>query len=166
MYINGYQVGESKYIGRAINGNNRNVSIGRHKNLYFYGIMNEVRLYNRSLTNQEALENYMGNVTQDGIVSMWKFEQEVDTIKSFSMIIFSNAFQISTFLLITSIIAGIGGITALMRKYFYVALLGAVFGIIAGFFIVIIGSFLGVAALIVLILSKEEFKRKPMEIKY
>ena len=54
-------------------------------------------------------------------------------------------------------IAIIGGIFAIMRKYFYFALVGGVFGLIGlGF---LIGSLLGLIGIILIALSKAEFEQ-------
>ena len=79
--------------------------------------------------------------------------------------IFNFAPLLSSIIFISSIIAATGGIVALMRKYFFLAIIGSIFGIIAGFF-TLIGIPLGIAALILLLLSKEEFEVKPKEVKY
>lgn len=52
-------------------------------------------------------------------------------------------------------IAIIGGIFALMRKYFYFALVGGIFGLAGLGFLV--GSLLGLIGIILIALSKEEF---------
>lgn len=85
--------------------------------------------------------------------------------KSLLIKIFDNAHWVYIPLVIFSVIAAIGGVVALMKKYFILALLGSIFGIIAGFF-TLIGIPLGIAALILLLLSKEEFEVKPKEVKY
>ena len=59
-------------------------------------------------------------------------------------------------ILALSVVALIGGILALLRKYFVFAVVGAVCGIIAGFFS-IVGIPLGIIALVLLLISKEEF---------
>lgn len=59
-------------------------------------------------------------------------------------------------ILALSIVALIGGILALLRKHFAVAVVGAVCGIIAGFFS-LVGIPLGIIALVLLLISKEEF---------
>ncbi len=59
-------------------------------------------------------------------------------------------------ILALSIVALIGGILAILRKYFVVAVVGAVCGTIAGFFS-IVGIPLGIIALVLLLISKEEF---------
>lgn len=55
-----------------------------------------------------------------------------------------------------SVVALVGGILAILRKHFVVAVIGAVCGTIAGFFS-IIGIPLGIIALVLLLISKEEF---------
>ena len=64
-----------------------------------------------------------------------------------------------------SVVALVSAILALMRIYFPIVVIGAVCGIVAGFFS-IIGIPLGVVALILILLAKEEFKSAPTEIKY
>lgn len=72
---------------------------------------------------------------------------------------------LSGILLISSIITLIGGVAALMKKHLLLALLGCIFGIIAGFF-TLLGIPLAIAALILLLLSREEFEARPKEVKY
>ena len=79
--------------------------------------------------------------------------------------IFDFAPLLSSVILISSIIAAIGGIAALLKKHFIIAAIGSIFGIIAGLF-TIIGIPLGIAAIILLLLSKEEFEVMPKEVKY
>lgn len=64
-----------------------------------------------------------------------------------------------------SIVVLVGGIMALLRRHFMVAVVGAVCGIVAGFFS-IIGIPLGIVALILLLLSREEFQGEPVEMRY
>ncbi|MFO8133847.1 MAG: carboxypeptidase-like regulatory domain-containing protein [Thermoplasmatota archaeon] len=59
-------------------------------------------------------------------------------------------------ILALSIVALVGGILALLRKHFVIAVVGAVCGIIAGFFS-IVGIPLGIVALVLLLISREEF---------
>lgn len=72
---------------------------------------------------------------------------------------------LSSIIIVLSIGALIGGILAITRKYFVIAMIGAVIGIIAGFF-TLIGIVLGLVALILLLISKDEFESKPKEVKY
>jgi len=67
--------------------------------------------------------------------------------------------------IILSAIALAGAIMALMRIHFPIVVLGAVCGIVAGFFS-IIGIPLGIVALILILLAKEEFQGTPTEMKY
>jgi len=67
--------------------------------------------------------------------------------------------------IILSAIALAGAIMALMRIHFPIVVLGAVWGIVAGFFS-IIGIPLGIVALILILLAKEEFQGTPTEMKY
>lgn len=65
---------------------------------------------------------------------------------------------------IFGVFALLGGILSIQRKHFAVAIIGSVFGILSfGFFI---GSILSIAALILILLSKEEFGEKPNEVKF
>ena len=66
---------------------------------------------------------------------------------------------------ILSVGALIGAVMAFLRKHFPIAVVGAVCGIVAGFFS-IIGIPLGIVALILLLLAKEEFQGAPTEMKY
>ena len=59
-------------------------------------------------------------------------------------------------ILALSAVALVGGILALLRKHFVFAVVGAVCGIIAGFFS-IVGIPLGIVALVLLLISREEF---------
>jgi len=59
-------------------------------------------------------------------------------------------------ILALSLVALVGGILALLRKHFVIAVVGAVCGIIAGFFS-IVGIPLGIIALVLLLISREEF---------
>jgi len=49
---------------------------GRDSNYYFKGSIDYIRIYNRSLSNREVYENYQGNVSIDGLVSWWKFDEK------------------------------------------------------------------------------------------
>ena len=65
---------------------------------------------------------------------------------------------IATTILIISFLPLIGAIFCFMKKYFIVALISSIFGIFSiGFFI---GSILSIVALIIILLSREEFGRK------
>ncbi len=68
-------------------------------------------------------------------------------------------------LTVLSIVALVGGIMAIIRKYFIIGVIGAVVGTIAGLF-TIIGFVLGIIALALIIVSKDEFESKPKEVKY
>ncbi|MEA2054891.1 MAG: carboxypeptidase-like regulatory domain-containing protein [Candidatus Thermoplasmatota archaeon] len=72
---------------------------------------------------------------------------------------------LSVFIIALSVAALVGGVMAIARKHFVIAFIGAVLGTIAGIFS-IIGIILGIVALVLLILSKEEFETGPREVKY
>jgi uncharacterized Tic20 family protein len=82
-------------------------------------------------------------------------------IKQKSLIIkmFEFGPVLSAFIIIVSVVILMGGIMAIARKYFIISFIGAVLGTIV--FIP-----LGIAALVLLILSKEEFETGPKEVKY
>jgi len=85
--------------------------------------------------------------------------------KSLIIKVFEFGPLLSSIIIVLSIGALIGGILAITRKYFVIATIGAVIGIIAGFF-TLIGIVLGLVALILLLISKDEFESKPKEVKY
>lgn len=60
-------------------------------------------------------------------------------------------------------IAAIGGVFAIMRKYFYFALVGGVFALLGFGFVV--GSLLGLIGIILIALSKDEFGRSTERVK-
>ncbi len=72
---------------------------------------------------------------------------------------------LSALIILFSTVALVGGIMAIMRKHYTIVFIGAIFGIISGIF-TIIGIILGIIALVLLLLSKEEFEAKPKEVKY
>ncbi len=70
----------------------------------------------------------------------------------------------STIFIIFAVIALLGGILSIRRKNLLVAVVCSILGIFSiGFFI---GSILSIAALILILLSKEEFGEKPNEVKF
>ena len=85
--------------------------------------------------------------------------------KSLIIKLFEFGPLLSSIIIVLSVGALIGGILAITRKYFVIAMIGTVIGIIAGFF-TLIGIVLGLAALILLLISKDEFESKPKEVKY
>lgn len=46
----------------------------------FFGSIDDVRIYNRALTAEEIYQNYLGNVTLNGLVSWWKFDEGVGKV--------------------------------------------------------------------------------------
>ena len=46
----------------------------------FFGNIDDVRIYNRALTAEEIYQNYLGNVTLNGLVSWWKFDEGVGKV--------------------------------------------------------------------------------------
>jgi hypothetical protein len=99
-----------------------------------------------------VMEEGSGNKSIDS-ESVKIFEEVKDMLPIFSAIFIAFA-----------IIALFGGIFSIHRKYFAIAIVGSIFGILSfGFFI---GTILSVAALILILLSKEEFGEKPNEVKF
>lgn len=86
---------------------------------------------------------------------------EVSTESLSAKILINYAFWISSLVLVMSIITGIGGIASLMRKYFPMTVIGSVTG-----FFTIVGIPLGIIALVLLLISKDEFESEPKEVKY
>ncbi len=86
---------------------------------------------------------------------------EISTESLLAKIFIDYAPWISSIILVMSIISGIGGVASLIRKYFPITIIGSV----AGFF-TIIGIPLGIIAIVLLLLSKDEFESKPREMKY
>jgi len=72
---------------------------------------------------------------------------------------------LSAIIIMLSIVALIGGIMAIARKYFIIAVIGAVIGTIVGF-LSLIGFVLGIVSLVLILISKDEFESKPKEMKY
>ncbi len=86
---------------------------------------------------------------------MKKGEGEVKEKTAFAIIIKFFPYLAILFVMV-SIPALIGGIFCFLKKYFVIAIVGAIFGIISiGFFI---GSILSIVALVLILLSKDEFK--------
>jgi len=74
FYIDGSPAGSISGSGN-VSTNSGDLGIGySHLNVkYMKGCINEVRIYNRSLSQSEILKNYQGDVVRDGLVSWWKF---------------------------------------------------------------------------------------------
>jgi len=72
---------------------------------------------------------------------------------------------LSAIIIMLSTVALIGGIMAIARKYFIIAVIGAVIGTIVGF-LSLIGFVLGIVSLVLILISKDEFESKPKEMKY
>jgi len=47
---------------------------------YFFGGIDDVRLYNRALTANEIKQNYLGNVTMKGMIAWWSFNEGYGSI--------------------------------------------------------------------------------------
>ncbi|KAA0004124.1 MAG: DUF1616 domain-containing protein [Thermoplasmata archaeon] len=47
---------------------------------FFFGYIKDVRIYNRALSQQEVKQNYIGNVTMNGLVAWWKFNEGYGSI--------------------------------------------------------------------------------------
>jgi hypothetical protein len=86
VYVNGLEVASitQDIYGRGIFDNMGNVSIplligkcGTWAGLY-EGAIDDVRFYNRALSYEEVKDNYMDSITQDGLVSWWKFEGDAN----------------------------------------------------------------------------------------
>ncbi|MDD5778444.1 MAG: hypothetical protein PHU95_03235, partial [Candidatus Thermoplasmatota archaeon] len=91
--------------------------------------------------------------------------QGTEQYKSLAIRIFEMGPLLAAVLATLSTVALVGGIMALLRRHFIVALVGGVCGIVAGFFS-IVGIPLGIVAIILLLLSREEFQGEPVEMRY
>ncbi len=91
-------------------------------------------------TQDFTMEQGTGSTSQRGIM----------------LVVLDLAPALAVGILALSAVALIGGILALLRKQFVFAVVGAVCGIIAGFFS-IVGIPLGIVALVLLLISREEF---------
>jgi len=65
----------SGLVNYSISVADSNLLIGRHKEYYFNGLIDYVRLYNRALNEEEIYQNYQGNITTKGLASWWKFDE-------------------------------------------------------------------------------------------
>ena len=85
--------------------------------------------------------------------------------KSLIIRIFELGPLMSAFIIAMSVAALAGGIAAITRKHFIIALIGAVLGTISGIF-TLAGIVLGIIAIVLLLISKDEFETEPREMKY
>jgi len=79
LYFNGKMVASMPPNNESIRitENPTIIGSGTHK---FIGKIDDIRIYNRALTDEEIKENYNGNITLDGLVSWWKFDEGVGKI--------------------------------------------------------------------------------------
>lgn len=83
LYVNGENTGNPTTVPegrRTINSSNNDLLLGRHQNegLNFQGNLDEIRIYNRALTQDEVLREY-GRITAtdaEGLVAYWKVFEE------------------------------------------------------------------------------------------
>lgn len=61
--------------GGAISSGEGNMIIGGRNNRWFDGWIKEVRIYERTLNDLELMENYNGNITRNGLIAWWKFDE-------------------------------------------------------------------------------------------
>jgi len=77
FYVDGSHI-STKSMSFAFSGNaNENLYLGRyHSSGYnWHGILDDIRIYGRGLTENEVHQNYNGNVTTSGLVSEWDFNE-------------------------------------------------------------------------------------------
>jgi len=83
IYIDGVLNKERMATVTSIGSNNYNLEIGRNRAIqsnYFNGSIDNVRIYNKALTSAEIQNNYNGNITTNGLVSEWNFNEGTGSV--------------------------------------------------------------------------------------
>jgi Concanavalin A-like lectin/glucanases superfamily len=76
IYVNGEKQIELPKTGAiAVSAADRWIGRGHDSTYYFNGKIFTTRIYNRALTAQEVAANYNGQVTRDGLVGEWLFQE-------------------------------------------------------------------------------------------
>ncbi|RLC66474.1 MAG: hypothetical protein DRI52_12005 [Chloroflexi bacterium] len=73
-YKNGVMTSKGKLTDEAFAISNSSLYISSLNNA-FNGAMTYLRIYNRALNDTEVENNYYGNVTTNGLISWWKFDE-------------------------------------------------------------------------------------------
>ncbi|MFC1789478.1 hypothetical protein ACFLYY_00700 [Patescibacteria group bacterium] len=86
IYLDGVEVASSSVVGYLESGTasdllfGSGVGIGGDRLLYAEAIIDEVRIYNRALTNSETIEHYKGSFkNESGLVGLWHFDEGTGT---------------------------------------------------------------------------------------
>ncbi|HEX08424.1 MAG TPA: LamG domain-containing protein, partial [Thermoplasmatales archaeon] len=76
LYLNGTLDGSGSFGDIVVNEDILTIGVDYLQSpRYFHGLIDDVRIYNKPLTQAEILSNYLGNVVTDGLVSWWKFNE-------------------------------------------------------------------------------------------
>jgi len=74
LYWDG-KIMEVKGGGGKLSSEEGTVVIGGVNNRWFEGCIKDVKIYGRAITAQEVEGNYRGNITINGLISWWKFDE-------------------------------------------------------------------------------------------
>ena len=85
LYINGDEIQTRRTaLASFADASEQNFTIGKRSDadVYFTGLIDEVRLYNRALSAEEIQNNYTGTmpITKEGLVSWWKLDGDTEGI--------------------------------------------------------------------------------------
>jgi len=172
----------SEFEGKVVDSGGKalesiNVSVVGHPEIHAVTDSNGKFLIKNITSGKQTLiftgDGY-GNLTAKVFVLPWNITLPYDKFvmgneqreqKSLIIKVFDLRVALSAFIIAMSTAALVGGIAAIARKRFGIALIGAVLGTISGMFTVV-GIVLGIIAIVLLLLSKDEFESKPREVKY
>jgi hypothetical protein len=76
-YVNGVRRSTTQFLGQAsMPGPDGKVSLGQWRGAYFTGFIDEVRIYNRALNDEEIKNNYQSNIPiENGLVGWWPLDE-------------------------------------------------------------------------------------------